>query len=554
MSKKKSTEEFIKEAKGIHGNKYDYSKVEYVNNSKKVCIICPIHGEFWQTPNNHLKGHNCPKCVGNGAYKLTTDEFIEKANKIHNKRYDYSKVTYINDKTKVCIICPEHGEFWQTPNCHLQGQTCPKCARDKRIKKLQYTKDNFLEKACLVHGKKYDYSKVDYIDSQTKVNVICPVHGEFWQRPDKHLIGEGCPVCGRNVTAEKISLNKDDFIRKSYIKHGNKYDYTNVEFCKCSDRVHIICPIHGDFYQTVSSHLQGHGCPKCGNIQSKAEYEIIEGLKPLEVEHQNKSILNGKEIDIYIPSKNIGIEYNGLRWHSEEFGKGRNYHLDKLNECINKGVALIQIFEDEWVNHKEICISKIQHVCNISNLPKIFARKCKISEIKDKNEVYFFLEKNHIQGKTGFTLALGAYYNNNLVGVMTFVKEKQGYWVLNRFATDIRYQSIGIAGKLFKYFIRNFEFKEIKSFADRRWTINYNDNLYTKIGFKFVSFVAPNYTYYDLKNGVDKRFHKFAFRKQKLHKRYGLPLTMTETEMTQELGYTKIWDCGLIKYVYDNNI
>ena len=128
--------------------------------------------------------------------------------------------------------------------------------------------------------------------------------------------------------------------------------------------------------------------------------------------------------------------------------------------------------------------------------------------------------------------------------------KKEGYWDLNRFATDINYQCVGIGGKLFKHFTRNYPFIEIKSFADRRWTIDPTNNLYTKLGFKFDSFVPPSYWYYNPKISKIERFHKFGFRKQHLHKQYGLPLTMTEREMTETLGYTRIWDCGLIKYIY----
>ena len=133
MPKKKTKEEFIAKAKLVHGDKYDYSKVEYVGALTKVCIICPKHGEFCQEANSHLRGQGCPKCKYE-KQTCTTDEFIAKAKKIHGDKYDYSKVEYVNDRTKVCIICPKHGEFWQTPNHHLSGCGCPKCGIENHCK------------------------------------------------------------------------------------------------------------------------------------------------------------------------------------------------------------------------------------------------------------------------------------------------------------------------------------------------------------------------------------------------------------------------------------
>ena len=140
-SYKYTTEEFIENAKKIHGNKYNYSKTVYLNNRTKVCIICPEHGEFWQTPYKHLKGQGCPKCSKN--YKLNNETFIKKAREVHGGEYDYSKVEYKFNEKKVCIICPEHGEFWQTPHAHLNGQGCPKCNSEKNINEIKLF--NFLK-------------------------------------------------------------------------------------------------------------------------------------------------------------------------------------------------------------------------------------------------------------------------------------------------------------------------------------------------------------------------------------------------------------------------
>ena len=543
------TENFIDKAKKIHGDKYDYSKVNYVNSKTKVCIICPKHGEFWQEPRHHLSKHGCPMCGKENSDRkqsLTLNEFIEKSNQIHNGKYSYDKVNYVNAETKVCIICPKHGEFWQAPHSHLRGQGCPKCGRERNINSIKITNEAFIEKATQIHGGKYDYSKCIYKDSNTKVKIICPIHGEFWQIASSHLNGHGCVKCANIGKLNTIS----DFIKLSNNKHHGKYDYSRVNYINNATKVCIICPKHGEFWQRPDNHIKGQGCPKCGQITSKAEDEIINILKDFCPQRHNRTLLEGKEIDIYLHNLKLGIEYNGLRWHSEEFGKDHRYHLDKLNECNEQGIRLIQIFEDEWLNHREICESKLKQICGLNTNPKIYGRKCEIHEITDKNEAYEFLDKNHIQGRTGFTVGLGTYYNNELVGVMTFKKEKEGYWDLNRFATDINHQCVGIGGKLFKHFTRNYSFIEIKSFADRRWTTDPPNNLYTKLGFAFDSFVPPSYWYYNPKISKIERFHKFGFRKQHLHKQYGLPLTMTEREMTETLGYTRIWDCGLIKYVY----
>ena len=186
--KKLTTEDFIAKAREVHGDKYDYSKVIYVNNSTKVCIICPEHGEFWQIPSSHLKGTNCPLCCGRQFF--TTDKFVSKAKEIHNNKYDYTKVDYQSMRKKVCIICHEHGEFWQTPEAHLNGHGCKKCAG-------QYSpsREEFISKAIEIHGNKYDYSKVNYtncdnsLHNQSILRQICfYIQIQTLQIPHVHII------------------------------------------------------------------------------------------------------------------------------------------------------------------------------------------------------------------------------------------------------------------------------------------------------------------------------------------------------------------------------
>ena len=225
-------EQFIEKARKIHGNKYDYSKVEYKNNKTKVCIICPIHGEFWMKPNTHLNEHGCPICGAEKRKKtlrdklgFTTAEFIIKAKEVHGNKYDYSKVEYVNTDTKVCIICPIHGEFWQTPDAHLRGQGCRKCGLESNKTKQRNTTNDFIIKAQLIHGNKYDYSKAEYKNNKTKICIICKEHGEFWQTPADHLNGHGCNFCNESKLEKDIRLLLEE--KKIRFKHHASKDDFN---------------------------------------------------------------------------------------------------------------------------------------------------------------------------------------------------------------------------------------------------------------------------------------------------------------------------------------
>lgn len=302
---KSTSEEFVKKAQAKYGNLYDYSKVDYKGNKVKVCIVCPEHGDFWMSPNNHLRGHRCPVCFG--TPKKTLEEFIKQANKVHDNQYDYSKVNYQSRKIKVCIICPKHGEFWQTPESHLNGSGCPSCRNHFRI-----TEQMFLERARLIHKGKYDYSKMDYVDSQTKIRIICPVHGEYWQKPVGHLYGYGCAKCGGSYR-----LTKNEFVERAKIIHNDKYDYSKVDYVNYSTKVRIICPVHGEFWQTPNNHLFGTGCPACPQSQLEGEMRQFLTANSIQFE-QEKSFYwlkyNKKMfLDFFLPEYNLAIECHGLQ-------------------------------------------------------------------------------------------------------------------------------------------------------------------------------------------------------------------------------------------------
>lgn len=191
--------------------------------------------------------------------KLTTDEFIERAEEMHGKQYDYSLVNYVGAHNHITVICPKHGLFEQMANAHLQGRGCSKCV----IENMTKSKENFVLSANKLHDNKYLYEKVVYMNTNTKVIITCPIHGDFSMLPANHLKGQNCPKCGTiNATkAQTKSISK--FIEDAHITHGNKYDYSKVVYTRAKNKITIICPVHGEFEQTPDSHLYGRGCPKC---------------------------------------------------------------------------------------------------------------------------------------------------------------------------------------------------------------------------------------------------------------------------------------------------
>lgn len=413
MSKKVTTESFIKKAKEIHGNTYDYSKSIYTFSKNKLIIICPKHGEFLQKANGHLNGKKYAKCLNkfnNGK------EFIQYSNKVHNNFYSYKNVDFINTIIKVKIICPEHGEFEQTPYNHISGKGCAKCGNLKTSIGLLKNQNWFLVKANRIHDGKYDYSESYYTGIYNKIDIVCKLHGLFKQIPNTHLSGAGCPKCSKNhrwntydfveecvnrkgniynyeevlykdsdtkikikckehgyfwqtpVThlksygcpkcARNHRYTNEEFIEKVNIIHENKYDYSRVNYINSKVKIEIICESHGSFFQTPRGHIKGVGCPKCGQIISKPEMEVADFVKNLNLEilTSNRNIIKPYELDIYIPSLDKAIEFNGTYWHYNHTNKNckpKGYHAHKSNLCREKGIRLLHIREDLWKKDKE---------------------------------------------------------------------------------------------------------------------------------------------------------------------------------------------------------
>lgn len=282
--------------------------------------------------------------------KLTTKEFIERARSVHGDKYDYSKVEYTGALNKVIITCAKHGEFHQIANNHISGSGCEVCGRHSSTK-------SFIIKSKSIHGDKYDYSKVEYKNAHTKVCIICPKHGEFWQAPNSHLNGKGCFRC----VDHKQTLN--EFIQKAKSIHGDRYDYSNVEYEHSQKYITIVCPIHGKFKQTPNSHLSNRGCPKCNC--SKGENEIREILKSCEIsfieQYRFNDCRNKRTLpfDFYLPELNLCIEYDGEQHFKpvEKFGGYKSFKTiiihDKIktNYCINNDINLIRIRYDDDIEN-----------------------------------------------------------------------------------------------------------------------------------------------------------------------------------------------------------
>jgi predicted transcriptional regulator/very-short-patch-repair endonuclease len=362
---------------------------------------------------------------------------------------------------------------------------------------------------------------------------------DFLSKKENYVI---CNLCGEKMKS----------ITNSHLK--NKHNITTLEY-------KLKYPNNKIVSNTISNQLSK--LIKYTNINmkptwsSKGENEIKEFIEDLGFnvsKGKNRKLLDGKEIDLIIDNTNLCIEYDGLYYHTEKMGKNQNYHLHKTIECNSIGYKLLHIFEDEWKNNETLVKSKLKHILKVNDGIKIGGRDVILKHIKS-DEKSLFLKKNHIQGNDKSNIFYGAFYKDELVGVMTFntkrnmTKNSDGEYELSRYATKQNFIIRGLATKILKHFIKEYNPTSIISFADRRWTIDPENNLYTNLGFKLDSITKPTYYYYNSKINRYKRFHKFGFGKNNLKKRYpNLDYTKSEKELTSELGYDRIWDCGLFKY------
>jgi len=286
--------------------------------------------------------------------KYNTEEFIKRARLVHGNKYDYSKVSYVNSTTDICIICPIHGEFWQIPAEHLRGKGCVKCGQALcGEKQKQKAKETFVERCKEIHGDKYTYEKVNYVDSHTKIIVTCKKHGDFETLPYRLLNGSGCPKCKSEEAHERYSKGTLKFIEEAKRIHGDLYDYSLCDYYNTHTKVTIICREHGAVEVCAGEHLQGCGCPLCSEplgekrVRIYLENHEVSFIKQYSIKYKD----NNYRVDFFIPSKNLIIEYNGAQHYKpvKWFGGAKTFHKQQERDknirdyCKENNVKLLEI-------------------------------------------------------------------------------------------------------------------------------------------------------------------------------------------------------------------
>ena len=462
---------------------------------------------------SHILNESIGESRGRGGKKpkMTLEKTLSLFKKRHKDLYDYSKFVLVDQNTKGVIICKKHGEFFQSPRNHKRGKGCQTC--NKGGEGLQ---NEIIEKFKSVHKDKYDYSKVKYKNYDTPVEIICPEHGSFFQKPFNHYRKNGCPKCSiinkrKNISERVLEFNK---------VHNSKYLYPNLEnyYINTETKIKIICPNHGIFEQTSINHKAGSGCPKC-NINYKEEF-LINLFKEYNINYlyRDRNLIKPLEIDILIPDFKFGIEHNGIIWHSYGISNwnaidnykelDKNRHLNKTLLMESKDYQLFHIREDHLLeeNKKEIWKSILLNKCGIST--KVHARKLKVVNLENYKEfTKTFLEENHLQGNCPSSIKLGLQDPKTgiVYSIMTFGKsrfDKNIEYELLRFC-NLKYHNVrGAASKLMSAFEKYYKPDSIVSYANRDWS---QGNLYRAIGFVYSHTSEPNYIYINSKLGIIKR-------------------------------------------------
>ena len=281
----------------------------------------------------------------------TTDQFVTDASEIHYNKYDYSKFKYKGSKVKGIIICMIHGEFKMTPNNHLsKKQNCPKCAILERVKKRSKSLEYFILQCNRIHSNEYIYDKTKYKNDRTPVEIICKLHGSFWQIPSGHIQGYRCPKCSNELNGYNKRLSTNEFLQMAKIVHGETWNYSDVKYVKSSEKVKIICKTHGIFEQLPQNHLRGYGCPSCHYTISSPEQEFLDYLKIPNHAENRQFRIHRKKVDGYDPRTNTIYEFLGDYWHGNI--KSERFHALKIHPILN--ITFQELYNKTFVRLSEL--------------------------------------------------------------------------------------------------------------------------------------------------------------------------------------------------------
>lgn len=375
------TSVFIQRANEVHGDKYDYSKVVYVNALKKVSIVCKEHGDFQQAPTKHLStGHGCPRCGIEKCAKaivLPFEEFVVRARAKHGDKFQYIQSSYTGMKDKLKLVCPVHGEVEMTGICHCLAKTgCPKCRHVSCSKTRMFSHEEFLQKSKEVHGDIYDYSKAKYEHGKRYMTIICKVHGEFQQTGGGHLLGRGCKKCSDTNNGKERRKTTEQYIAEAKTVWGDLYDYSLVKYITSNDKIQIVCKTHGIFLKIAGEHITARqGCQQCKpKKHSKLGIEWLNYMKIKDncsIQHNENPERDGEhriknslyQADGYCDETLTIYEFHGSYWHGDpklfhpeklnahtgkSFGELYQNTLKKIEHCWANGYIVKECWESEW--------------------------------------------------------------------------------------------------------------------------------------------------------------------------------------------------------------
>lgn len=511
----------------------------YYNSHTKIRLRCDHGHEYMVAFYSFKNGHRCPVCFNEqqrGQYRKLNYDFVKK--QISEEGYHLLSNEYINSDTKMTVKC-DNNHIYQTSYHNFKlGYRCPYCAG-----KLTYDiiKDN-------IESEGYKLLSKVYKNTSSYLVVQCS-HGHIYKTTYSNFQrGSRCLQCVVNRRRKEYSVIKKHFDSIGYKLISTVYHNNHSKLIVECDKGHV--------YEVDYNHFQqGRRCPKCSNSISQREQTLQKWLSNyIMVENNRRFYYDGRkfyEADIYIPSKNIAIEFNGIYYHSELYGTPKDYHLKKTDFFKEQGIQLIHVFENEWLLKEEIVKSIILNKLGLSQ-NKVYARDCIIHHlsIQDTRE---FLDVNHLQGYIGSCIRVGLIdkKTNEVVSVMTFNRSRfnnKYKWELSRFCNKKNIVVVGGFSKLLKYINKHFEMNsDIISYADRRYS---DGDIYKKNGFKFIGTTKPNYFYFKNNFNIESRI---KYQKHKLCNILdNFDPNLTEWENMKNNGYNRIFDSGNMIFILKN--